>query len=76
MWNDITDQPIFEYIIEQAPTADVAPVKHGKWAKANNREKSYLYNCSACGKTAYFCGVKCDYNYCPNCGAKMDGGKG
>lgn len=25
-WNDITDQPIFEHIIEQAPTADVVEV--------------------------------------------------
>lgn len=44
------------------PSADVAPVKHGKW----NRTTSD-YECSNCQ-------YPMDYitPYCPNCGAKMD----
>lgn len=55
------------------PPADVAPVRHGRWMRENNRVKSYIRICSECRKTAYFCGTGCSYNYCPNCGAKMDG---
>ena len=55
-------------------TADVAPVRHGRWEK-----QSGLYSCSECGMTCPY-DVQADVieywacNYCPNCGAKMDGG--
>ena len=46
---------------------DIAPVRHGKWI-----EKSYWrYECSECGELPD--GGLTDY--CPNCGAKMDGGE-
>ena len=61
-------------ILNQFPVADVAPVRHGRWEK-----KRGLYSCSECGKTCPY-DVQADAieywacNYCPNCGAKMDGG--
>jgi len=58
------------------PAADVAPVVHGRWIKddflsddVNNAEK-----CSQCGELIGWFGNL--PNYCPNCGAKMDGGDG
>lgn len=53
------------------PAADVAPVVHGRW----NADET----CSLCGEksTEGLDATKWDYwlpNYCPNCGAKMDGG--
>ena len=51
------------------PTADVEKVKHGKWTD-NEIQGSMLSKCSLCG---YPCGAY-TLNYCPNCGAKMDGG--
>ena len=48
------------------PTADVAEVKRGKWIKRNNERK-----CSCC-KFIYYSNNDC-WNYCPNCGAKMNG---
>lgn len=52
-------------IIKNQPTADVQEVRHGKWMKSNNERK-----CSLCGYF-YFTNTK-SFNYCPNCGAKMD----
>lgn len=50
------------------PTVDVAEVKHGEWIKRNNERK-----CSCC-EFIYYSNNDC-WNYCPNCGAKMDGAK-
>ena len=43
-------------------------VMHGRWID-NGIPDSVLSGCSACGFT---CGAY-TFNYCPNCGAKMDG---
>lgn len=57
-------------IIEDFPTADVAPVVHARW----NIIKRMIENaiCSNCGR--HFQSYYEAYRYCPNCGAKMDGG--
>ena len=55
--------------IIRAPAADVAPVVHGKWGD-NGIAGSMLVKCSVCG---FDCGAN-SFSYCPNCGAKMDGG--
>ena len=59
-------------IIDAQEGSDAEPVRHGRWIKENIRAKSYLRLCTACRKISYFCGTGCSYNYCPNCGAKMD----
>lgn len=48
--------------------ADVVPVRHGKWIKPTRVPDSMLDECSLCG---FDCGSY-TYNYCPNCGAKME----
>ena len=53
------------------PTADVVEVKHGEWKMNFGRgygEK--LYFCSLCVEGDSDTGHD---NYCPSCGAKMDG---
>ena len=61
----------FLRLIALAPDADVEPVVHGRWRLETDEEEPNLMFklvvCSACGKTAN--GM---YNYCPNCGAKME----
>lgn len=54
--------------VEDAPTADVAPVVHGRWIE----DGSLIITCSEC-KRGYNLIAKYTH-YCPNCGAKMDGG--
>lgn len=62
-WNDALDAAT-----TQAPTIDAVQVVHGRWVY----EKTYQgmkYVCSECGEIP-----ECfEPNYCPNCGAKMDG---
>lgn len=59
-------------VIEIFPTEDFAPVKHGHWRQVDENK----CECSNCGIVALI-GLypHGDKNYCPNCGAKMDGGK-
>ena len=56
-------------IVNEIPTADVVEVRHGEWIKRTE----HLYKCSLCGNSAFMSlgGIPC--NYCPECGAKMDG---
>ena len=67
--------------IEDFPAADVAPVRHGHWIRVKG-----IIQCDICGfglfpDGYFFENGECthsneqDYrlNYCPNCGAKMDG---
>lgn len=56
-------------LLRVAPAADVAPVVHGRWVSKNE----WTFVCSNCD---YVDAYPFDdrYNYCPNCGAKMDGG--
>ena len=51
--------------------ADVVPVRHGRWKDCKPYNPEFNgYECSECG--AKYQGFSPD-NYCPNCGAKMDG---
>ena len=76
--------------VEAFPAADVAPVRHGKWVFGKDlpyswgqipKNKYHLY-CSECLEQAFNRSedndpdFDVDTSYCPNCGAKMDGGDG
>ena len=64
--------------IERLPAADVAPVVHGKWVHSRydrSSEQFDVVKCSRCGLEAYAMAYHVrDGNYCPRCGARMDGG--
>lgn len=56
--------------IRYMDAADVAPVRHGWWRCHGD---CGVTECSVCGwSIEEYVG---DYAYCPNCGAKMDGGQ-
>lgn len=61
-------------IAEFPIAADVAPVRHGRWIGYDGDS----WKCSICGEEdcyAYDLNVnRFTDKYCPNCGAKMDGG--
>ena len=66
-----------KFDIESFPTADVASVVHGRWIEY---PRAHYFKCSECKytvpyKKAVLTNEKREYNYCPNCGAKMNGGE-
>lgn len=77
------DRGMFTVGIQQAvdelPTADVAPVVHGRWIDMQDDDTTEgMWRCSACGDDRYFDfmvtnPIDCGCYYCSNCGAKMDG---
>ena len=56
--------------------ADAQAVKHGQWIYDEKTTNTLLkLTCSKCGWWTINQSVDGSYNYCPKCGAKMDGGK-
>ncbi len=64
-WNN-EEQRTFDQIVDAQPTVDTAV--HGEW-EIVDREVPRRYGCSECKRLSWW-----DYNYCPNCGAKMNEG--
>ena len=61
---------------EYTPSADVAPVRHGRWILEREPDgKPYCFHCSVCDDDFHYIGITVAYDYCPNCGAKMYGGE-
>lgn len=67
--------------VKAMPAADVVKVRHGRWIdKTWTTEDDWsCYNhhviiCSVCNKQFDYI-INEKSNYCPNCGAKMDGGQ-
>ena len=81
---EITTQTCGDYAaafaeIRKLPAADVAPVVHGEWLRVDDDWNSLTtIQCPICSEE--WCFETDDdvsllnYKYCPNCGAKMDGG--
>ncbi len=61
------------FLIERQPTADVQEVKHGRWIKEKPSALVH-WHCSVCGDCYYL--DEPNAEYCPRCGAKMDGKDG
>lgn len=66
--------------VHRLPVADVAPVVHGRWIEQEDPMLDVYYVCSVCKEdfyietTGYTEKDMFLYTYCPNYGAKMDGG--
>ena len=63
---------LIHMLIRNQPTADVAEIKHGEWKGKPIAGYSNI-KCSVCNTR--FVQETGTWNYCPECGAKMDGGK-
>ena len=64
--------------VSEIPAEDVTEVRHGTWLLEREPDgKNYCFHCSACDSGFSYISIYNvgDWNYCPNCGAKMDGGE-
>lgn len=65
--------------IKNQPAADVQPVKHGRWICNEELYYNGMTKCSCCNEEYYTEDIQNlqedlrTVNYCPNCGARMDG---
>ena len=68
--DDLPYKASVKRVLIQSPTADVVEVRHGEWGF-----DGVGFTCSECGEYALSIKTKIQVrsNYCPNCGAKMDG---
>jgi DNA-directed RNA polymerase subunit RPC12/RpoP len=58
------------------PNVDAVPVVHGRWIEIEDSWGDCHYQCAECGEEWNLdAGTPAEnnMNYCPNCGAKMDG---
>ena len=62
----------FLRVLDITPTADVAPVRHGRWVESFKVNAPPTlrsrWTCSWCGNVQTYGAT----DYCPNCGARMD----
>lgn len=58
--------------MEFIPAADVEPVRHGYWENIVSLDDCYFATCSCCGCLIKITKTGSKWNYCPNCGAKMN----
>lgn len=60
--------------IQEQPTVDAVPVKHGRWIKdrlvATSGGTYGIRRCSVC--EWYFEDLPYEFKHCPRCGARMD----
>ena len=57
--------------IKGMKAADVSPVRHGRWLEVREKRLfgEHYFLCSNCKSRN---DLMIPFNYCPNCGAKMD----
>ena len=76
LWNDkpkeIQDKDIEDFCrdlqVVRSALKDADPVRHGRWIEVDIVSNyMWKYHCSCCHSDG-----ERRYNYCPNCGAKMD----
>lgn len=74
-WADGWDKAIDTAIdnLGKIPAADVREVKHDRWIKEKTSALVH-WHCSVCGDCYYL--DEPNAEYCPRCGAKMDGKDG
>lgn len=72
------DMLTMKTMVDEIPVADVQPVVHGKWEThdvvkvlCDGKTLDGFCQCEACGDV--FPLAYSEFNFCPYCGARMDG---
>lgn len=72
--DQVDDIAAISRMIAAMPAVDAVPVVHGRWIPRKGKWFVY-FQCSVCGEKISYPSAdgKALTNYCPNCGAKMNG---
>lgn len=70
LWGSDNALTTMEDIVSDIPTADVAPVVHGRWV-LRHEGRGHYWECSVCHENPCIYVTK-NTKFCSNCGAKMD----
>lgn len=77
----ISECYVIDRMVDDMPTVDAVPVRHGKWIIRDNPGTGwYRVTCSECGEDVtseapcigFFPNAKVMWDYCPYCGARTD----
>ena len=60
-------------MIVTVPRVDAVEVVHGRWQPVDHDGSWRVDICSICHRRMHYVDYDQPYQYCPNCGAKMDG---
>lgn len=60
-------------MLEAQPTVDAVPVKHGRWI--DHKDEHQCSECKEITIVDFYVWKNVQFDYCPYCGAKMDGEK-
>ena len=63
-----------EWRDDNGDAIEISRVRHGRWVEQEKYTFGVMYDCSICNDLILDNGHS--WNYCPNCGAKMDGDDG
>ena len=69
-YGETNDDYVGKCDIDNMPTVDAVPVVHGRWIPFHSKISGDIQYCSACE-----IGFVAKSDYCPHCGAMMDGGE-
>ena len=69
-WSESAQAAVRNFIVK-LPKVDAVEVVHGRWLSTNDDNKKRCSQCDVIHLIAQY--PHGQANYCPNCGAKMDG---
>lgn len=70
-WWDNADRDVAQDLLDQAPSVDAEPVRHGRWVKSGYACGESEWTCTICGNKEWRTSIS-RLKFCPFCGAKMD----
>ena len=61
-----------EWRDDDGDVIEISKVRHGRWIPKSKDGSWRVDTCSSCRKDTYYVRYAPAFDYCPNCGAKMD----
>ena len=71
-WTE-SEQAAVRSFLAKLPRVDAVEVVHGRWEPVDHDGSWRVDMCSICHRRMHYVDYDQPYQYCPNCGAKMDG---